>query len=216
MPERTYFQDDDITVTSARFIKGTRVYPISSILSVDVFVHEQKVHEQEASKWYYGVALGFGILGIGIVAPSPLLVVGPLVALVSLLIAGFEPGSVVKKITHTIRLKGNAETSVVFSDETLSDAFSSAIHQAMIDAVSGTSSGATVAQELAELAALRDAGILDSADWDRARDMFLGKRPDAQRAIAEELRQLHELFKSGVLTESEFNLKKWDVLARTS
>lgn len=210
MPERTYFQDGDITVTSARFIEGTRVYPISSILSVDVFVHEQRT-----SKWYYGVALGFAMFAVGIVAPSLLLIVGLLVALVCMLIAGFDPGSVVKKITHTIRLKGNAETSVVFSDETLSDAFSSAIHQAMIDAASGTSSGATVAQELAELAALRDAGILDSADWDRARDMFLGKRPDAQRIIAEELRQLHELFKSGVLTESEFNLKKWDVLART-
>jgi len=28
------------------------------------------------------------------------------------------------------------------------------------------------------------------------------------------LRQLHSLHKSGVLSESEFNMKKWDVLSK--
>jgi hypothetical protein len=62
---------------------------------------------------------------------------------------------------------------------------------------------------------IRDEGVIDTADWERAKDLFLGKPEDERDRAARGLRQLHELQKSGVLSTSEFNMKKWDVLART-
>ena len=53
-------------------------------------------------------------------------------------------------------------------------------------------------------------------DWERAKDLFLGKSEDARARAARELRQIYELNKSGVLSDSEFNMKKWDILARTN
>jgi len=75
--------------------------------------------------------------------------------------------------------------------------------------------GQSVADELGKLAALRDSGALAAADWERAKDLFLGKGEDARDRAARELRQIHELNRSGVLSDSEFNMKKWDILART-
>ena len=70
------------------------------------------------------------------------------------------------------------------------------------------------ADELGKLAELRAAGALSDDDWARAKDLFLGQRPDAQANAVEHLKQLHALWRSGVLSESEFNIKKWEVLSR--
>ena len=54
-----------------------------------------------------------------------------------------------------------------------------------------------------------------NSDWERAKDLFPGKPEDERDRAVGELRQLHELQKSGALSLSEFNMKKWDVLSRT-
>jgi hypothetical protein len=69
-------------------------------------------------------------------------------------------------------------------------------------------------EELKRLAELFSAGVLSTEEWQRAKEMYLGKPPDAQQATMDRLRQLHDLFRAGVLSESEFNMKKWDILAR--
>ena len=74
----------------------------------------------------------------------------------------------------------------------------------------------SVADELSELAALRDEGTLTDDDWARAKGLFLGKQPSDRDQAVEHLRKLYELHKAGVLSESEFNSKKWDVLAADS
>jgi len=72
--------------------------------------------------------------------------------------------------------------------------------------------GATsLADELARLAELRDQGIIDAGDWNRAKNLYLGKTESERDRAVRELRQLH-----GVLSASEFNMKKWDILSRTS
>jgi len=81
------------------------------------------------------------------------------------------------------------------------------------DGVIGATSGA---DELARLAELRDQGIIDASDWNRAKDLYLGKTESERDRAARELRQLHDLHRSGVLSASEFNMKKWDILSRTS
>lgn len=74
----------------------------------------------------------------------------------------------------------------------------------------------SVAEELAKLAELRDQGVIDAADWNRAKDLYLGKTEDERDRAARELKQIHDLQRSGVLSEMEFNMKKWDILSRTS
>lgn len=220
--EKTYFQSDTIWVTNARLIEGTKTYPISSIVSVDVQTHVQRMSARDTK---YNNRAGAAFLVVLLSAAASVvfilfLIVTLLAALTTLAfgIAGMidvrRRAITVTKATHIVTFKDGSQLSIVFNDQALSDEFSSAIGQAM-DAVLPNSSGATVAQELAELARLRDAGILDSSDWDRARTMFLGKKPDAQRAAADQLRQLQSLLQAGVLSEGEFNMKKWDILART-
>ena len=75
-------------------------------------------------------------------------------------------------------------------------------------------SHAGVADELSKLAALRDGGLLSLSEWERATALYLGKPPTARDAAIAQLRSLHALHRDGVLSESEFNMKKWDVLAR--
>ncbi len=80
---------------------------------------------------------------------------------------------------------------------------------------SATVSGSSTAEELAKLAELKAQGLLTEDDWERAKDFFLGKTPDERKQTVENLRQLHGLLTSGVLSESEFNDKKWGVLSRS-
>jgi hypothetical protein len=78
-----------------------------------------------------------------------------------------------------------------------------------------TSADLSVAEQLSKLAELKGQGLLDDGDWQRAKDLFLGKAPDEREQAITNLRQLHGLRESGVLSESEFNMKKWDVLSRS-
>jgi hypothetical protein len=73
----------------------------------------------------------------------------------------------------------------------------------------------SIAEQLSKLAELRDQGLLDDDDWERAKDLFLGKAADEREAAITNLRQLYGLRQNGVLSESEFNMKKWDVLSRS-
>jgi hypothetical protein len=81
--------------------------------------------------------------------------------------------------------------------------------------LAATNADVSVAQQLSKLAELKGQGLLDDDDWQRAKDLFLGKVPDEREQAITNLRQLHGLRQSGVLSESEFNMKKWDVLSRS-
>ena len=70
------------------------------------------------------------------------------------------------------------------------------------------------ADALDQLVPLLNDGILTQEEFDRAKDGFLGATVEVRESSVGLLRQLHSLHKSGVLTESEFNLKKWDVLSK--
>ena len=57
-------------------------------------------------------------------------------------------------------------------------------------------------------------GVLTLEELVRAKEMFLGRPPDAVEQSIALLRNLKDLKKQGILSESEFNSKKWDVLSR--
>jgi hypothetical protein len=89
--------------------------------------------------------------------------------------------------------------------------------QAMANGAGGSQRGSQpgVADELEKLARLRDEGVLTPEDWERAKSLFLGKPADRRQEAVVLLSQLHNLYRAGALSESEFNAKKWDVLSRS-
>jgi len=70
------------------------------------------------------------------------------------------------------------------------------------------------ANALDQLVPLLNDGILTQEEFDRAKDGFLGATVEVRESSVGLLRQLHSLHKSGVLSESEFNMKKWDILSK--
>jgi hypothetical protein len=73
-----------------------------------------------------------------------------------------------------------------------------------------------LADELAKLAKLQHDGVLSADEFARAKALFLGSPPDAQAEAIQHLRELHSLYRSGVLSEGEFNTEKWDILSGPS
>ena len=72
---------------------------------------------------------------------------------------------------------------------------------------------AAAANALDQLVPLLNDGILTQEEFDRAKKGFLGATVEVRESSVGLLRQLHSLHKSGVLSESEFNLKKWNILS---
>lgn len=70
------------------------------------------------------------------------------------------------------------------------------------------------ADELQKLAVLRSEGIITDDEWTRSKELYLGKEPDKREEAVRILHDLHRLLRAGVLSEAEFNMKKWDVLSR--
>ena len=70
------------------------------------------------------------------------------------------------------------------------------------------------ADALGVLTPLLQEGIISQEEFDRAKAGFLGTTTKAQENSASQIRQLHSLHKDGVLTEGEFNMKKWDILSK--
>ena len=76
------------------------------------------------------------------------------------------------------------------------------------------SSGGGIAEEIKKLSLLCEEGILTQEELERAKEMLLGKPPNQIDESIRLLRNLRGLQKQGVLSESEFNMKKWDVLSK--
>ncbi len=70
--------------------------------------------------------------------------------------------------------------------------------------------------DLERLATLARDGLLTDEEWTRAKELFLGKRPDARELALGHLKQVYSLYREGALSEGEFNGKKWEILARES
>jgi hypothetical protein len=70
------------------------------------------------------------------------------------------------------------------------------------------------ADELHKLAQLVKDGVLTTEEWTRAKELYLGKPEDKREQTIDTLRKLYKLKLSGVLSAMEFNMKKWDILAR--
>jgi len=72
----------------------------------------------------------------------------------------------------------------------------------------------SVADAVERLAGLREDGLLSDDEFDRAKAGFVGIPVEVAESSASLIRQIYSLYQSGVLSESEFNMKKWDILSR--
>ncbi|MBI2441562.1 MAG: SHOCT domain-containing protein [Lentisphaerae bacterium] len=74
-------------------------------------------------------------------------------------------------------------------------------------------SGKSAAQEIEKLGQLFLAGVITAEEFERGKTLFLGAPPDKAATAVELLQNLDALKKKGVLSESEFNAKKWEILS---
>ena len=93
--------------------------------------------------------------------------------------------------------------------------------QALVDSLQSTITGATLASQsnsvadaVAKLAQLRDAGLLTDDEFERAKSGFVGRSIEVVESSATLIRQLAQLRDAGILSDAEFRIKKWDVLSR--
>jgi hypothetical protein len=71
-----------------------------------------------------------------------------------------------------------------------------------------------VSDALTRLSVLKSEGIITEEEFERAKSGFIGSSVEVAENSVGILRQLHSLLQSGVLSESEFNMKKWDILSK--
>jgi len=71
-----------------------------------------------------------------------------------------------------------------------------------------------VGDAVSRLASLLDEGLLTQEEFERAKNGFVGEPASRGDEAVGLLRQLFSLMKAGVLSQGEFNMKKWDILSQ--
>jgi len=133
------------------------------------------------------------------------------IALDQITSAGFETGMVFGKIL----IRGHQNTlQIGLIPKQEAHALCDLINKALRDTKAAPTERADVAVQLSALADLKSQGVLGEEDWARAKDAILGKPPSRAEEVIAMLQNLHALYKQGVLSQAEFNMKKWDVLSR--
>lgn len=202
----TFYASEKLTVTGATIVVHGTTYPLSSVASVS------------SGGWLsaagaFLAALGMGVMTgfLALIFPSPLMWLmagGSAVMAVLIALTAAWTRSVI------IEMQSGEALEVASWEPREAVDMREAIERALEYRESAGVRSGSVASELERLAALRSSGALSEDDWARAKDLFLGKAPDVQERAVEHLRELHDLWRSGVLSESEFNAKKWEVLSR--
>lgn len=85
---------------------------------------------------------------------------------------------------------------------------------ALLTRLEGAVPASAVADELQKLAQLAQAGALSADEWQRAKGLILGQPKDKQADAIDRVAKLYRAHKAGALSESEFNMTKWDILSR--
>jgi hypothetical protein len=80
-----------------------------------------------------------------------------------------------------------------------------------LDPIAATGS---LAVELEKLAGLVRTGAITHEEWQRAKSLYLGQPESGRRNTLARVQELYDLCRSGALSESEFNMVKWDILAK--
>lgn len=86
----------------------------------------------------------------------------------------------------------------------------------MIGGTDGMLTGiVSVSDELKKISQLKNEGLINEQEWDQAKKYLIGAPPSKIEIAERQIRQLYALCAEGALTESEFRMKKWDILSKT-
>ncbi|NTW29546.1 MAG: SHOCT domain-containing protein [Coriobacteriia bacterium] len=230
MAEIEYYVGKNLIVTSARLKYRDVTCPISGVTAVRV----SKLPEVETDRHGSRMARGVGLFLVGAIIAVLMLVSGLNAGMlfsiagvfcvigVAVAVAGarmVRSGWIADREDSARRgvivgLSSGENLNIRVASLDTAKLIREAIEQALTSGVT-LGSQSSIADELSKLAELRDASVISSEDWERAKDLYLGKRPDERAAAIIQLRRLHELHRDGILSESEFNSKKWDILSRS-
>lgn len=211
-----FYRSKQLIVTGMKVSAGSTVFPVSAITTVEILGPRTAVIFD---------AIKLGALGVLMLILSPVFSslgqqasvfnwFGPFGTLLILVVILLVVLSLFERTLHVCPTSGNSMLVRVYDKKTVLE-MRAAVAQAMTYHANSALGAPSVADELGKLAVLRGQGIISDGDWERAKDLFLGKRPDAREQAIVQLRQLHDLYRTGVLSESEFNMKKWDVLSES-
>ena len=70
-----------------------------------------------------------------------------------------------------------------------------------------------VAEQVEKLGQLFLKGVITAEEFERGKALFLGNPPNVAKKTMETLDDLYRLRQKGALSESEYNVKKWDLLS---
>jgi hypothetical protein len=71
----------------------------------------------------------------------------------------------------------------------------------------------SIAEEIERLGQLFLTGVVTAEEFERGKALFLGTPVDKAAVAVEFLQNLDALKKEGILSQSEFNMKKWEILS---
>jgi hypothetical protein len=72
----------------------------------------------------------------------------------------------------------------------------------------------SITLELEKLAGLVRTGAITTDEWQRAKNLYLGQPKVTREDSLGRIQKLHDLCRSGALSESEFTMVKWDILSK--
>ena len=102
----------------------------------------------------------------------------------------------------------------LFDEMALMNDINAACARAPVVAAVAAQPQATPADQIQALANLMHKGVLTQQEFCRAKANVIGKPPSQVEEATKLLRHLHALHNDGVLSESEYNIKKWDILSQ--
>ncbi len=219
-PTPVFYSSKQLHVTGMKIVAGSGVYPLSAIANFELQGRGVGFLFEVLKLGAVGLATMVGAAFVGrMAAPNDtetawwMVGVGVVGAMV-LLLACLEVVRYLREKTLHVRFVSGDNMKVSTWDREEAWAMHDAVEKALTYSINQTARPTSVADEIAKLSELRSRGAITDEDWLRAKDLFLGKQHSAQELAIAQLQQLFELRKTGVLSESEFNMKKWDVLAR--
>lgn len=216
-----FFASKKLRVTGMKVTVGSCVYPVSAVSGVEIHSRTLAYLIDNFKLGFAGVlvivvAVSFRDFLVGVMQLTPMiLILTAIFGLLTIVLACLGVITyVMEKRVHLSFSSGDSIDVKEYDKKTIL-AMHSALDRAIAFDANRAAGSLSVANELHKLSELRSNGAISENDWNRAKDLFLGKQPDAQQRAVHQLRQLFELHTSGVLSESEFNMKKWDVLSRS-
>jgi hypothetical protein len=87
------------------------------------------------------------------------------------------------------------------------------IFRASVARFQSVASSPNFADQISAMTELYNQGVLSAEEFQRAKELFIGKAPSAELEMQKTLLNLKQLKDAGVLTEAEYATKKWALLS---